>query len=61
MGGRFGASSVEPDFGSEPVFREPWQSRALSLTLAVGALGEWNIDESRHSRESLDPKDYLKF
>ena len=28
------------------------------MTLAAGAMGHWNIDESRHARESLHPADY---
>jgi len=30
----------------------------LGLTLAAGALGYWNIDASRHARESLPPATY---
>ncbi len=51
----FGPTLAEPD---EPVFHARWEKRALALTLAVGALGEWN-DVSRHARESLHPVDYL--
>ena len=28
------------------------------MTIAAGAMGHWNIDESRHARESLHPADY---
>ena len=36
--------------------------RAISaVTLAAGALGQWNLDISRHSRERLAPKDYSRF
>lgn len=52
----FGAVAPEPD---EPIFHAPWEKRALGLTLCCGALGEWNIDISRHARESLHPADYL--
>ena len=52
----FGPVLAEPD---EPVFHADWERRALVLTLAVGALREWNIDMSRHARESLHPVDYL--
>ena len=31
------------------------------MTLACGALGQWNIDTSRHARERLSPKDYTSF
>jgi nitrile hydratase subunit beta len=58
MGGvrGFGAVYVEPD---EPLFHAPWEKRALALTLAMGATGQWNIDMSRHARESLPKATYL--
>jgi nitrile hydratase subunit beta len=58
LGGMMGFGQVlaEPD---EPVFHADWEKRVLALTLAVGALGEWNIDMGRHARESLHPVDYL--
>jgi len=52
----FGPVRPEPD---EPVFHAPWEARALALTLACGALGEWTIDTSRHTRESIYPARYL--
>ena len=49
-----------PRSGSEgDVFEEEWHSKALALTLAAGFLGKWNIDASRHSRESLPRDEYL--
>lgn len=60
MGGRFGDGAVEPEPEGE-VFNEGWHARALALTLAAGALGQWNIDMSRHARESLRPCDYAAF
>lgn len=58
MGGLqgFGAVHPEPD---EPRFHAPWERRALGLTLAMGATGQWNIDQSRAARESLPPAQYL--
>ena len=35
-----------------------WEKRALGITLCAGAMGHWNIDESRHARECLHPADY---
>jgi nitrile hydratase len=52
----FGPIAPEPD---EPVFYHDWERRALALTLAAGACGEWNIDRSRHARETLPPAAYL--
>lgn len=61
MGGRYGAGPVEPGRADDPVFAEDWHARALAVTLAAGALGQWNIDMSRHSRERLSPRDYMTF
>jgi nitrile hydratase beta subunit len=53
-----GFGIVEPE--SEHVrFHADWERRALALTLAAAAPGGWNIDMSRHARESLHPADYL--
>ena len=61
MGGRFGDGPVIPDGPNAPVFAEDWHARALAVTLAAGALGQWNIDMSRHARECLSPQDYARF
>ncbi|MEM5542228.1 nitrile hydratase subunit beta [Sulfitobacter sp. AS92] len=60
MGGRFGDGAVTPE-AEDVVFHADWHPRALALTLATGALGKWNIDVSRHTRECLDPADYARF
>lgn len=60
MGGRFGDGAVIPE-PETPVFHEDWHARALAVTLAAGALGQWNLDTSRHARERLSPKDYARF
>ncbi|WHZ10431.1 MAG: Cobalt-containing nitrile hydratase subunit beta [Burkholderiaceae bacterium] len=46
----FGAVTLEPE--SEP-FHAAWEARALAVTLAMGATGSWNIDQSRAARETL--------
>ncbi len=61
MGGRFGDGPVNPEPEDAPVFAEDWHGRALAVTLAVGFLGQWNIDVSRHAREKLSPTDYARF
>jgi len=61
MGGRFGDGPIDPGQADDPVFEQDWHARALALTLAAGALGQWNLDISRHSRERLSPKDYARF
>lgn len=58
LGGMHGFGPVVPEVG-EPVFHAEWERRILALVLAVGALGRWNIDQNRHSRESLPPATYL--
>jgi nitrile hydratase len=58
MGGMHGFGPV-PLEDHEPLFHAPWERRALGLTLAMGATGQWNIDQSRSARESLAPATYL--
>jgi len=60
MGGRFGDGAVIPE-AEDILFHADWHARALAVTLAAGSLGKWNIDISRHARESLAPKDYMTF
>ncbi|MBO6716779.1 MAG: nitrile hydratase subunit beta [Rhizobiaceae bacterium] len=57
LGGQMGFGPVAPE-PDEPYFHADWEKRALGVTLAAGAMGHWNIDESRHARESLHPSDY---
>ena len=57
LGGQMGFGPVAPET-NEPIFHAEWEKRALGLTLAAGGMGHWNIDESRHARESLHPSDY---
>ena len=57
LGGQMGFGPVAPE-RNEPYFHADWEKRALGVTLSCGAFGAWNIDESRHMRESLHPADY---
>ena len=59
MGGAHGFGPVVPEPPGAPLFHAPWERRALGLTLAMGATGQWNIDQSRFARESLPPATYL--
>ena len=52
---RFGVVAPEPE---GDLFHADWERKVLALTLAVGATGSWNIDQSRAARETLP--DYLK-
>ena len=58
MGGTMGHGPVVLE-ADEPPFHAPWEARALGITLAVGALRGWTLDESRHARESLPWAEYL--
>ena len=58
LGGQMGFGPVAPE-PNEPVFHAAWERRALAVTLAAGAMGHWPGDESRRTRESLHPVDYL--
>lgn len=58
LGGMHGFGPVVAEV-DEPPFHEEWERRCLALTLAMGALGLWNIDQMRHQRESLPPATYL--
>jgi len=58
MGGMDGFGVVDAT-ETEPNFHTNWEGRVLALTLAMGATGTWNLDQSRFARECLAPADYL--
>jgi nitrile hydratase len=60
MGGRFGDGAVTPE-DEDVKFHADWHPRALAVTLASGSLGQWTLDESRHARETVAPKEYARF
>ena len=61
LGGKPGMGKINPEAeNQQAVFHEDWERRVFGLTMAVGMLGRWNIDESRHARERQTPEDYLK-
>jgi nitrile hydratase len=57
IGGRHGFGPVRPE-PDEPLFHAPWERRAMAMTIAVGATGQWTIDESRFARENRAPGAY---
>ncbi len=61
MGGMqaFGPVNAEPE-DKEPVFHADWERHAFAVTMLSGFLGKWNIDMSRHARESQNPINYLR-
>jgi len=58
MGGMDGFGKVEPE-PNEPVFHETWEGRVMAMNRAMGAVGVWNIDVGRFSREMLPAHVYL--
>jgi nitrile hydratase len=58
MGGQQGFGRVLLE-DNEPLFHAAWESRAMAVTVAMGASGQWHIDLSRAARESLPPAVYL--
>jgi nitrile hydratase len=58
MGGVHGFGPVVPE-ADEPYFHADWERRVLALVLAMGATGQWNIDQSRFARENRPPGEYL--
>src|SRR5262249_61305548 len=50
LGGQQGHGRVIPEPEGE-LFHAAWEPQALALTLAMGATGSWNIDQSRSVRE----------
>ena len=57
MGGMHGLGPIDPD-PNEPLFHHDWEKRVLALVLATPS--KWNIDASRHRRESIPGPDYLR-
>lgn len=57
LGGMQGFGPVHPE-AHEPLFHAPWEARAMAVTVAMGATGTWNIDQSRFRRESIGPALY---
>ncbi|MBO9424471.1 nitrile hydratase subunit beta [Labrenzia sp. R4_1] len=58
LGGQMGFGPIELE-DNEPNFHANWEERAFAITLAMGGTGSWNIDTSRHARETLPPPIYL--
>lgn len=52
LGGQPGHGAVQPE-PEHLRFHARWEQRALAVTLAMGATGAWNIDQSRSARETL--------
>ena len=57
MGGYQCFGSLDPE--DQDAFHHDWEKQLLAITLAMGATGTWNLDESRAARESLPAPFYL--
>ena len=52
LGGQPGHGPVLPE-AEGVLWHAAWQPRAMAITVAMGAAGGWNIDQSRAARETL--------
>lgn len=52
LGGQPGHGPVTPEAEGK-LWHAAWEPRVMALTLAMGATGAWNIDQSRAARETL--------
>ena len=52
MGGMQDFGPVVPEI-DEPPFHYAWERRVFGLTIAMGATGAWNLDQSRFARLAL--------
>jgi nitrile hydratase subunit beta len=59
LGGMHGFGKVQETDPQTPLFHADWEQRVLVMTLAMGATGSWNIDQSRSARENVPPAQYL--
>jgi len=60
LGGKGVHGAVTPEPEGE-LFHADWERMALAVTLAMGATGTWNIDESRSVRETLSDYESLTY
>jgi len=60
LGGKGNHGPVIPEPEGE-LFHAQWERMALAITLAMGATGTWNIDESRSVRETQSNYDSLTY
>lgn len=58
LGGMMGFGPVIEEAG-EPNFHAEWEARVMGMVVALGASGQWNIDQSRSARETMPPATYM--
>ncbi|MER6068020.1 nitrile hydratase subunit beta [Streptomyces sp. NPDC001817] len=59
MGGTPGWGPMHPPRRDEPVFAEPWESRAFALAILSNRVSGGNLDSFRHALERLDRAHYI--
>ena len=57
MGGYQCYGKLDPN--DKLAFHHDWEKQVLAMTLAMGATGTWNLDQSRAARETLPAPFYL--
>ena len=58
LGGMHGLGRVDVE-ANEPVFHNPWEKATFGMMLATMGQGLYNLDEFRHSIETMNPANYL--
>lgn len=58
LGGVMGFGPVQRE-ADEPIFHARWEARVLGMNLVARGPEGWNIDKGRHTRERLEPAQYL--
>ena len=58
LGGMQNFGPIRPEI-DEPRFHAQWERRTFALTIAMGATGQWSLDQSRALRERLPAAQYL--
>lgn len=65
LGGMQGFGPVVPEPGKTDYdvenYHAEWEPRVMAMVVALGACGQWNIDQSRYARESLQPANYMSW
>ncbi|RED14030.1 nitrile hydratase subunit beta [Pontivivens insulae] len=58
LGGVMGFGPVVEE-ADEPNFHAEWEARVLGMVVALGACGQWTLDQSRFARENRPPPAYM--
>jgi nitrile hydratase subunit beta len=59
LGGMQGFGPIPETAPDGSLFHAEWEKKVLTLTLAMGNTGSWNIDQMRAARENMPPGKYL--